>query len=72
MSRVAKNPVKIPQGVEVRIDNHAIVVRGKKGEIYQAFDPKLVKVKVENDLVKFETSGEIQAADALSLSLIHI
>ena len=44
MSRVAKNPVKIPQGVEVRIDNHAIVVRGKKGEIYQAFDPKLVKV----------------------------
>lgn len=69
MSRVAKNPVKIPQGVEVRIDNHAIVVRGKKGEIYQSFDSKLVKVKVENDLVKFETSGEIQAADALSGTL---
>ncbi len=33
MSRVAKNPVQLPSGVEVRIDGQAIKVKGAKGEM---------------------------------------
>jgi len=32
MSRVGKNPVKIPAGVNVEIAGMAVVAKGKKGE----------------------------------------
>ncbi|MGI0118160.1 50S ribosomal protein L6 [Zooshikella sp. RANM57] len=33
MSRVAKNPVVIPNGVEVKLDNRHITVKGSKGSL---------------------------------------
>ena len=45
MSRVAKNPVVIPAGVEVKIDAGQIVVKGPLGTLAQAVHPS---VKVEH------------------------
>lgn len=45
MSRVAKNPVVIPAGVEVKIDAGQIVVKGPLGSLAQAVHPS---VKVEH------------------------
>ena len=33
MSRVGKNPVQIPQGVQVSLKDGKIVVKGKRGEL---------------------------------------
>ena len=50
MSRLAKKPLKIPQGVEVKIEGNTVKVKGPKGELTQEFLP-YVKVEVENDEV---------------------
>ena len=33
MSRVAKNPVTVPAGVEVKFGTDALVIKGKNGEL---------------------------------------
>ncbi|MBR9860122.1 50S ribosomal protein L6 [bacterium] len=35
MSRIGNNPIKLPQGVEVKLDNQLITVKGPKGELHQ-------------------------------------
>lgn len=45
MSRVAKNPVVVPAGVEIKIDAGQIVVKGPLGSLAQAVHPS---VKVEH------------------------
>jgi len=47
MSRIGKNPVTIPSGVEVKIDGGNIHAKGPKGELNQAFDTNAVSIKVE-------------------------
>jgi len=38
MSRIGNNPVAIPEGVTVTIDNNIVTVKGKLGELTQNFD----------------------------------
>lgn len=57
MSRVGKNPIAIPDGVNVAVANGAITVKGKNGELSQ---PVLKDVTVEiedNQIVVKPTSG---------------
>lgn len=37
MSRIGKNPIIVPQGVEVKIDNNNVTVKGPKGTLSQEF-----------------------------------
>ena len=39
MSRVAKQPVPLPKGVEVHVAEHCLVVKGPKGQISVPFHP---------------------------------
>ena len=48
MSRIAKEAVAIPQGVEVLIDGQAVTVKSKKGQMVFNVHPT-VKVAVLND-----------------------
>jgi len=41
MSRVGKQPVQIPDGVQVTIEGSRVVVKGPKGELSDAFDADL-------------------------------
>lgn len=52
MSRIGKAPVTIPSGVEVKLNDGVIVVKGPKGELSQAIDPS-VTVAVDNGTVVF-------------------
>lgn len=51
MSRIGKKPIPIPQGVEVKIENHTISIKGPKGELHFTFDPK-IKVEKQNTEIK--------------------
>jgi large subunit ribosomal protein L6 len=39
MSRIGKQPVVLPSGVEARVEKSTITVKGPKGELKQDFDP---------------------------------
>ena len=50
MSRVGKQPINLPQGVDINILNNTILVKGKKGELQSSF-PKSVKVLKEDNKI---------------------
>jgi len=52
MSRVANSPVELPSGVEVTLADSEISVKGSKGTLAMAINPKVEIVKEEN-LLKF-------------------
>ncbi len=41
MSRVGRQPIPVPDRVEVRIDGARVVVKGPKGELSREFDPEI-------------------------------
>lgn len=51
MSRIGKEPVKIPAGVSADVVGQTITIKGPKGEIAFAA-PSCIALAVENDLVK--------------------
>ena len=65
MSRVAKNPIVLPQGVEVALDAEKISVKGPLGAISFAKNPAVEVVKEENSLLCRAVEG-IENSDALS------
>jgi len=72
MSRIGKNPIAIPAGVTVEVKDSVIVVKGKLGELSQAFDK--VDVKVEDGQVIVERSSDVKderAKHGLYRSLIN-
>ena len=56
MSRIGKNPVAIPEGVTVELNDNVITVKGKLGELTQEFDG--VSVKVEDGSVVVSRPSE--------------
>jgi large subunit ribosomal protein L6 len=65
MSRIAKNPVAVPSGVEVKIAADKVAIKGPKGALEQAIHP-LVRVKQEGNLLKFERANDSILARAAS------
>ena len=57
MSRIGKNPVSIPQGVDVNIKEGVITVKGKLGELTQTISDGIT-VKVEDNAVVCERASE--------------
>lgn len=51
MSRVAKAPVVIPEGTEVKMNGAEITVKGKNGTLTQVVNDKVEIKEVENTLV---------------------
>ncbi len=50
MSRIGKSPIVIPQGVDVKVENHIVTVKGPKGTLTKEF-LKDVDIKVEDGKV---------------------
>jgi len=65
MSRVAKNPVKLPKGVEVKIDGQKVSVKGSKGSLEHEVH-ELVEVSVNEGVFTLKPREESQQAWALA------
>ncbi len=61
MSRIGKNPVPLPQGVDVKIDGAVLRAKGKLGELAMPID-KDVAVKREGDKVLVEPAADSKRA----------
>jgi large subunit ribosomal protein L6 len=73
MSRVAKNPVSIPSGVEVTLNDKTISVSGSKGKSEFTF-PHLVSASHADDIITIsydESSSESTALAGTTRSLIN-
>ena len=64
MSRIGKNPIAVPSGVEVRIAEHDISVKGKLGELQMALSSE-VHISMANDQLLFEVIDESNRARQL-------
>ncbi len=61
MSRIGKNPVALPQGVDVEIDGALLRAKGKLGELAMPID-KDVTVKREGDKIVVAPAAESKRA----------
>lgn len=53
MSRIGKKPIKIPEGVEVKISGDLVVIKGPKGELSQKIRPEIKVEKKEGKIFVF-------------------
>ena len=67
MSRIGKQPVMLPQGVDINILNNTILVKGKKGELKNSFPDSVKIVKEDNKIVISPLSNTKSAKGAWGL-----
>lgn len=72
MSRIGNNPVAIPNGVTVEVNDNTITVKGKLGELTQEFDGVSVKVEEGNVYVERPSDAkDHRAKHGLYRSLVN-
>ena len=59
MSRIAKNPIAVPSGVEINLAANQLKVKGGKGELSMAINPA-VEVKFEDGQLTFAPAGQAE------------
>jgi large subunit ribosomal protein L6 len=64
MSRLAKQPVEIPQGVEVTTSSDVLTIKGPKGTLAHKTHP-LITITVENGTITFAKAKETNEAKAM-------
>jgi len=53
MSHIGKKLIKIPEGIEIKLENDFIIIKGPKGEIKNRLRPE-IKVEIENKEIKLK------------------
>ena len=66
MSRVAKQPVPLPQGVTATISADSVAIKGGKGTLSLALNSKLVKVVQDASALKVEKANDSREADMVA------
>lgn len=73
MSRIGKLPITIPAGVEVKLSDRVVTVKGPKGELSQAI-PEPIMVTIDGDQITFTRPNDeriSRSLHGLSRTLIH-
>ena len=71
MSRIGKNPVTVPSGVTINVENNIVTVKGKLGELKQEFTGVDVNINEGNIVVeRHSDSKEHRAKHGLYRALI--
>lgn len=65
MSRVAKNPVVLPNGVEAQFGESDLVIKGGLGALSVALSPD-VEIALENGALSFKAKNETKFARSMS------
>jgi large subunit ribosomal protein L6 len=57
MSRVGKAPIRIPPGVEVRVEGSVVRAKGPKGELEKRFHPDM-RIRLEDGVLRVERPSD--------------
>jgi len=65
MSRIAKAPISIPKGVEIKLDGNTLTVKGSNGFLTHVLN-SVVSVNIENNVIEmlWEKENKIATAQA--------
>ncbi len=74
MSRIGKKPVPVPAGVEVKVDNASISVKGKHGDLSFTFHPSM-KVELDSEtneinVIRPDDARQSRALHGLTRALV--
>ncbi|MEY4571576.1 MAG: hypothetical protein RLZ10_787, partial [Bacteroidota bacterium] len=58
MSRIGKNPIVVPKGVDIKFENNVLSVKGSKGELIQEIDPS-ISFNLEDNVITFVRSTDM-------------
>lgn len=61
MSRIGKQPITVPAGVDVSIDGNTVTAKGTKGELTRGF-PEIMIIKREGDEILVERPDDSREA----------
>ena len=64
MSRIGKQPIPVPSGVEVKIDGQTLTVKGPKGELVQTFSD-VISIELEDGVIVVSRPDESRTARSL-------
>lgn len=64
VSRIGKNPIQIPDKVQINIDNGIINVKGPLGELYHT-KPNEIDFVIENSELRFTRQNEMKKVKSL-------
>ena len=64
MSRIGKQPIAIPTGVEVVIDGHTVTAKGPKGELQDTFSD-MMTIEREDDTIVVKRPNDEREARSL-------
>jgi len=72
MSRIGNNPIAIPEGITVDINDNVVTVKGKLGELFQEYSDVTIKIEEGKVLVERPSDSKVhKAKHGLYRSLIH-
>lgn len=63
MSRIAKTPITVPRGVEVKIDGSSLIVKGGKGQLSLSLNPA-VSIDVADNMIQMQWNRDDKNATA--------
>jgi large subunit ribosomal protein L6 len=64
VSRIGKQPIPVPSGVEVKIDGQTLVVKGPKGELTQTFSD-VISITLDDGVINVTRPDESRTARSL-------
>ncbi len=64
MSRIGKQPIPVPSGVEVKIDGSTVTVKGPKGELTQTFSD-VISITLDDGVINVTRPDESRTARSL-------
>jgi large subunit ribosomal protein L6 len=65
MSRIANNPINVPSGVDVKLDDNVLAIKGAKGSLELSVN-SLVDINFDNNEFTFSASDSSKESKALS------
>ena len=57
MSRIGRMPIALPEGVEVKVENGIVSVKGPKGQLSQQIG-KEISVNIENNVIVLSRAND--------------
>jgi len=57
LSRIGKQPITIPTGVDVRVDGSRVAVKGPRGSLEQSFNPEM-RILLDDGTVRVERPSD--------------
>ena len=66
MSKIGKKPVQIPKGVEVKVDEGFVLVKGPKGELKKKLD-NFITISIVDGYIRVGTKDETQGKEKMAI-----